>query len=59
MVLTMLPLLALVISFSSTGASALAVNKHAQMKLLKEDIRALREDLDLEVSIRYTAADRK
>ena len=59
MVLTMLPLLALVISFISTGTSALAVNKHVQMKLLKEDFRALREDLDLEVSIRYTAADRK
>ena len=59
MVLTMLPLLALVITFSRTGTSALAVNKHVQMKLLKEDFRALRGDLDLEVSIKYTAADRK
>lgn len=59
MVLTMLPMLALVITFSSTGTSALAVNKHAQMKLLKEDFRALRGDLDLEVSIKYTSADRK
>ncbi|XP_078334905.1 peptidase inhibitor R3HDML-like [Crassostrea virginica] len=50
MALTMLPLLALVITFSSTGTSALAVNKHAQMKLLKEDFRALRGDLDLEIS---------
>lgn len=55
----MLPMLALVITFSRTGTSALAVNKHAQMKLLKEDFRALRGDLDLEVSIKYTAADRK
>lgn len=55
----MLPMLALVITFSRTGTSALAVNKHAQMKLLKEDIRALRGDIDLEVSIKYTAADRK
>lgn len=59
MALTMLPLLALVITFSSTGTSALAVNKHVQMKLLKEDFRDLRGNLDLEVSIKYTAADRK